>query len=178
MKKFSPKFIDMMIGVVLGLGFQWWPALTQPWQYAAFIFSYLDIVDFWIDYEPSLKKFPPKREVDVLLDVGIIFCLFLYTYATQLTIAYFLTAFIALRVFDFFWLLSSKREYLPTGTDKTFVDTWLWIDTVEAGGTAALIALTSLTSVLAPLAILVIFIVFRATMRVIASWRYKRTYFV
>ena len=38
-----------MVGVVLGLGFQWWPLLKEPWQYTAFIFVYLDIVDYWID---------------------------------------------------------------------------------------------------------------------------------
>ena len=43
MKDFSLKFIDIMIGVVLGLGFQWWPLLQEPWQYVAFIFVYLNI---------------------------------------------------------------------------------------------------------------------------------------
>src|SRR4051812_14495728 len=111
MKNFSLKFLDIMVGIVLGLGFQWWVALQYPWQYVAFIFVYFDIVDYWIDYSPSLKKWPPLRELDVFLDISIMFSLFLYIYSTQLTIAYFLTTFIAFKLLDYFWLLSSKHEY-------------------------------------------------------------------
>src|SRR5687768_14211625 len=98
MKNFSLKFIDIMIGIVLGLGFQWWIILQQPWQYIAFVFVYFDIVDNWIDYSHSLKKFPPKREIDVFLDLSIMFVFFLYIYTTQLTIVYFLITFIVFKV--------------------------------------------------------------------------------
>lgn len=176
MKNFSLKFLDIMIGMILGLGFQWWPALTQPWQYAAFIFVYLDIIDYWIDYGPSLKKFPPKREVDVFLDIAIMFSLFLYIYATQLTIIYLLTAFVVWKILDFFWLLSSKYEYRPTGTDGAFIDTWLKFNIFEALFALALIlahqnfALDSVTSIS-------IFIVFRILIRISASWKYKKAHF-
>lgn len=176
MRSFSLKFIDIMVGVVLGLGFQWWPALREPWQYAAFVFSYLDIVDYWIDYGPALKKFPPKREIDVLLDVAIVFTLFLYIYTTQLMIAHFLGAFFLLRIFDYFWLLSSKYEYRPTGVDKTFVDTWLRFDVVEAVVTLAFIGLALVTS-LSPSIVLAGFIVFRIVIRVFASRQYKKVHF-
>lgn len=177
MKNFSLKFVDMMVGVVLGLGFQWWVALQEPWQYVAFIFVYLDIVDYWIDYSPSLKKFPPKREIDVMLDVGIIFSLFLYIYATQLTIIYFLSAFIVLRILDFFWLLSSKQEYRPVGTDKIFVDTWIRFDLVEAAASVVLIGLGFIVP-LSELATVSIFIVFRIFVRILAGLQYKKVHFV
>lgn len=177
MKNFSLKFIDIMIGVVLGLGFQWWPLLQQPWQYIAFIFVYLDIADYWIDYSPSLKKFPPKLEIDVLLDIGIMFILFLYIYATQLTITYFLTVFIVFRIMDYLWLLSSKHEYLPTGTDKLFVDTWLRFNLIEAAITAGIASLLYLISV-DPLIILSTWIIFRVIMRISASLQYKKVHFV
>jgi len=32
LKNFSLKFVDIMVGIVLGLGFQWWPELHEPWQ--------------------------------------------------------------------------------------------------------------------------------------------------
>jgi hypothetical protein len=89
-KNFSVKFIDMMIGIVLGLGLQWWVNLESTWQYVAFVFCYFDITDYWIDYGPSLKKFPPKREIDVFLDVAIAFSLFFYIYTTQVSVFYFL----------------------------------------------------------------------------------------
>lgn len=177
MKDFSLKLIDVMIGVVLGLGFQWWPNLKEPWQYAAFVFVYLDIIDYWIDYSPSLKKFPPKREIDLMLDVAIIFSLFLYIYSSQLSIIYFLSAFILFRVLDFFWLLSSKYEYKPVGADKTFVDTWLWFNLVESV-LAALLIVLAYTFNISVLTILSGFIVFRVFVRVMASMRYKKVHFI
>src|SRR5262245_26927094 len=132
MKNFSLKFIDILIGIVLGLGFQWWPLFEYPWQYVAFIFAYFDIVDYWIDYSPSLKQFPPKREIDVMLDLSIMFILFLYIYASLLSVTYFLGVFIIWRILDYFWLLSSRYEYSPVGTDKLFVDTWLRFNIFEA----------------------------------------------
>ena len=43
---FGPKFMDVMVGVVLGLGFQWWPDLREPWQFLAFVLVYLIFVAF------------------------------------------------------------------------------------------------------------------------------------
>ncbi len=176
MKNFSLKFIDIMVGIVLGLGFQWWPLLQQPWQYIAFTFVYFDIVDYWIDYSPSLKKFPPKREIDVLLDIGIMFILFLYIYATQLTIIYFLTVFVVFKVLDYLWLLSSKYEYQPTGTDKLFLETWLHFNLIEAVITAGIVGLLYLVSV-DPLVIIFTWIIFRVIMRILASVQYKKVHF-
>jgi len=164
-----------MIGIILGLGFQWWENLHEPWQYLAFIFVYLDIVDYWIDYGPSLKKFPPKRELDVFLDLIICFSLFLYIYATQFSIAYFFLAFMLIKIFDSFWLLSSKLEYKPKDFDKKFVDTWIGINIIEVIATGALIALTLLTPI-SSLAILMVYIVIRLISRIIASAKYKKIY--
>ncbi len=166
-----------MIGIVLGLGFQWWLVLEQPWQYIAFIFVYFDIVDYWIDYSPALKKFPPKREIDVFLDLGIMFVLFLYIYTTQLTIVYFLTTFVIFRILDYLWLWSSKHEYKPIGIDKLFVDTWMQLNLFEAVATVILIGLVSLLS-LQPLVTIVIYITFRVIVRILASFRYKKIHFV
>jgi len=176
MKSFSLKFIDILIGIVLGLGFQWWPILQYPWQYIAFIFAYFDIVDYWIDYSPSLKKFPPKREIDVMLDIAIMFVLFLYIYATQLTTTYFLTVFIIWRVLDYLWLLSSKHEYHPTGTDKLFVDTWMRFNLIEAAISLCLIGGAVLFHIQA-LTIIIVFIAIRIIVRVLASLRYKKVHF-
>ena len=177
MKNFSFKFLDIMLGIVMGLGFQWWPELKEPWQYVVFVFVYLDIVDYWIDYGPALKKFPPKREIDVLLDVSIMFALFLYIYSTQISLTYFLGAFILLRVLDYFWLLSSKSEYHPTGQDKAFVDTWLSFNLIECAVSLGLI-LCKLFTPLSSLVLLSIFIVCRILIRFAASWKYKKIHFL
>lgn len=176
MRNFSLKFIDVMIGIVLGLGFQWWTNLSAPWQYAAFIFAYVDIVDYWIDYGPALKKFPPKREIDVILDVAIMFSLFLYIYTAQLTIAYFLLAFALSRALDFFWLLSSRNEYTPKGSDKIFVDTWIKFDIFEFA--VALILAGSTVFGFSALSILMVYIAVRIVIRITASLKYKKAHFV
>lgn len=176
MKNFSLKFLDIMIGIVLGLGFQWWPELTQPWQYIAFVFVYLDIIDYWIDYGPSLKKFPPKREMDIFLDVAIMFSLFFYIYSTQLDILYFLISFIGLKVLDYFWLLSSKHEYHPTRTDGVFVDAWLKFNIIESAITLGIVLLALYTA-LSSLYLLIAFIVIRIFIRVLASFKYKKVHF-
>lgn len=166
-----------MIGIVLGLGFQWWPNLHETWQYIAFIFVYLSIIDYWIDTAGALKKYPPKREIDVMLDVAIMFLLFLYIYATQITIAYLLTIFIIFRVFDAFWILRVKNEYKTDTHDTLVMNTWLISDTFESAVAAALIGVSwSITP--PPLIILTIFIAFIFAVRIWSSFRYRRVYFV
>lgn len=177
MKTFSLKFIDVMIGVVLGLGFQWWIELSQVWQYVAFVFVYLDVVDYWIDYAPSLKKFPPKKEIDIFLDLAIMFILFFYIYTTQLTIIHFLATFCVFKLLDYLWLWSSKREYHPTGNDKIFVNTWMKFNLVEIVLTVGLIVAFWIFS-LKPLLAISIFIIFRMILRVLASFRYKKAHLI
>lgn len=174
-KNFSIKFIDIMIGVILGLGFNWWKELQEPWQFIAFIFVYLDVVDYWIDYGPSLKKFPPKKEIDVFLDLAICFSLFLYIYSTQLSITYFIMASGLIKIFDFFWLFSSKLEYRPTDFDKKYIVTWMITDGIEIALAALIILLASFIN-FSSLTILIIFIALRLSARVIASYNYKKIY--
>ena len=138
---------------------------------------YVDIVDYWMDYSPALKKFPPKREIDIILDVLIMFALFLYIYSTQSSIFYFLSSFIFLKVLDYFWLLSSKYEFRPTGFDRIFVNAWLKYNLVESILTVALIALTAYLA-LSALYSLVLFIVFRIIVRIFASLEYKKIHLV
>jgi hypothetical protein len=168
--------MDIMIGVVLGLGFQWWPNLHEPWQYAAFIFVYLDLVDYWIDYSSSLKKFPPKRELDIMLDVAVIFMMFLYIYSTQLSVFYFLLSFGTFKLIDTFWLLRVKSEYQLQGREGKFVIAWLWHNCGEILYTGILLLLV--TYYVPPaLTVLGIFVALRLTTRVLASLQYKEVYF-
>lgn len=174
-KNFSIKFIDIMIGIILGLGFQWLVNLREAWQVVAFIFVYIDIVDFWIDYGPALKKFPPKKEIDVFLDLAICFALFVYIYSTQFLVLYFLAAFVVIKILDFFWLLSSKLEYRPVGFDKKYLDTWMTTDVAEIFLTVFL-ATVALIIKLEDIWVVSVFIILRITMRVFASTKYGRVY--
>jgi len=175
MKSFSIKFIDIMVGVILGLGFQWWPALTHNWQYIAFFFVYIDLIDYWIDYAPSLKKFPPKSEIDMMIDLAIMFGLFIYIYSTQQSFQHFMYAFAIFKTFDFIWLLRAKKDYKPTGIDGTFVDVWLKLNLVEIVGALLLVLIS--VNIVNPLIWMVIFVLFRVSTRLFASFRYKRIHF-
>lgn len=173
MKNFGLKFIDIMVGVVLGLGFQWWPNLTNGWQYAAFIFAYIDIVDYWIDYAASLKRFPPKREIDLMLDVAIIFTLFLYIYSTQLTIVYFFLAFVLFRVFDTLWSVRALREYDLTNKDTLYLRTWSKLNVCEMALTLFAVYV-NYQWIVDPALLLTAYIVFRIITRTIAGFVYGR----
>ncbi|MBI4121059.1 MAG: hypothetical protein HY457_02300 [Parcubacteria group bacterium] len=177
MKDFSLKFLDVMVGLVLGLGFQWWPNLMEPWQYIAFVFVYFDIIDHWIDYSPQLKKFPPKRELDILLNIGLMFAFFLYIYTTQMTPVHFFGAFLLFRALDFVWLLSSKQEYRPSGSDKTYVDVWLRYNVFEILVTLGLLAVAYFYAFPA-LYLILVYVGIRVMVRIFASWQYKKVHFV
>lgn len=177
MKHFSVKFLDIMVGLILGLGFQSWPLLQEPWQYVAFVFSYFDITDYWIDYSSSLKKFPPRKEINVILDMGIMFSLFLYIFATQRTLIYFLLAFLFFRILDYWWLVSARRYWKPTHTDKLFFDAWIRSDLVE-GAVAGIGAILLYFYALPALPTLIIFIAFRILVRIWASFQYKKIHFI
>ncbi|MBI2097233.1 MAG: hypothetical protein HYT40_03770 [Candidatus Sungbacteria bacterium] len=172
----SLRFIDVMIGVILGLGFQWWPNFTELWQYIAFIFVYLDITDYWIDYSPSLRKFPPKREVDILIDMAIMFSIFLYIYSTQLTITYFLYSYILFNIFDIIWLGRAYLEYSPSNADSLFLKAWILFNGIEIIYTLGIVFLAMWGPTTALIAIS-IFIALRVITRILASLMYKRVYF-
>lgn len=161
-----------MIGIVLGLGFQSWANIDNAWQYIAFFFAYLSIIDYWIDYIPTIRKFPPKNEIDLLADVGILFLMFLLIYATGFTITYFLIVYGVFRLVDNIWMARIRYQYDLSDRDKLFFNTWLIFGSIEGLIALALIILTAIFQ-LVPLMILVIFIIFRIIMRVFASIRYK-----
>ena len=172
----SLKFMDIMIGVVLGLGFQWWPNLIEPWQYAAFIFVYLDLVDYWIHYSISPMKFLPRHELGILLDVAVIFMMFLYIYSTQLTILHFLAAYVSFKIVDVLGLWRTMREHNPQGRDRKFVTAWIMHNFIETTYTIALILIVSQYELSAPVA-LGTFVVLRLVTRIVMSFQYKHVYF-
>ena len=176
MQKFQLKFIDIMIGVVLGLGFQWWPELTEPWQYLAFAFAYLNIIDYWIDYNPIAKKYSVKLEVDVILHILIIFGMFLLISSTLQTLTYFFLAFAFYRAADIVWIWRIKREHRIPASDLVFINTWYKWDFVEAilaGGFYFLAA----DEILNPTILLLIFICIRILTRTIESKSYKKVFY-
>ena len=174
-KNFSLKFIDIMIGIVLGLGFQWWPELKEPWQHLAFIFAYISIIDYWIDYSPMLRKYPPHHELELMIDMGILFSLFLFIYGAHLSLIYFLSAFILSRVLDILWLWRIKREFV-LGSDNRFTNTWICFDMVEILASAILIFLSFKNSY-SSLTVLIIFIAMRLVTRIAASFIYRKAHF-
>lgn len=174
--QFGMKFIDVMIGIVLGLGFQWWPDLEHPWQYLAFIFVYLNLVDYWIDYGPTLKKYPLKREIDVILHTFLVFTMFFLIISTLQTVTYFLLAFILYRVGDLIWIYRMRKEFHIPVADRPFFTTWTLFDCTEILGALILFGLLHVIAI-DPLVAFLVFATLRITTRVLASVRYQQFYF-
>lgn len=173
---FQLKFIDVMVAVVLGLGFQWWPELKEPWQYLAFAFAYLNLIDYWIDYNPTAKKFALKLEADVVLHTIIIFSMFLLVFATQKSLWYFFFAFTFYRMADIVWLWFIKKKHKTLGEDLIFIHTWLWSDIVEALAALGFGFLAS-RELFGPLYLLTAFVLVRIVTRAISSLRYKKIFY-
>ncbi len=168
--------MDIMIGIVLGLGFQWWTELKEPWQYIAFIFIYISIIDYWIDTSSALKKYPPKKELDLMIDVAIMFTLFLLIYSSLKTIPYLMITFIVFRFFDSFWIVRKIHEHATNMADKHVFNIWLKFNATDILVAGVLIT-ASYNQILTSLYALIIFIIFRVSSRIIASLRYKKIYF-
>lgn|SRR3989338_5463937 len=176
LQQFGQKYIDIMIGIVLGLGFQWWTDLVAPWQYLAFIFIYLNLIDYWIDYSPTLKKYPLKDQVDIFIHSLIIFSMFLLTLATKKTLDYFLFAFILYRVGDLLWLVRIKWEYSVFERDRKFIVSWSIFDSVEILAAAAIIGAGHIYGI-SVLLLFLSFVIIRVTTRILASVSYKQLYY-
>ena len=175
-EKFQLKFIDIMVAVVLGLGFQWWPEIKEPWQYIAFFFAYLNLIDYWIDYNPTAKKYALKLEIDVVVHTLIIFGMFLLVFATQKSLTYFLFSFAFYRIADIIWLYCIKWKHKTINEDSIFINTWLLSDVVESAAAITLggIALSQPSS---GLRLLSLFILIRVFTRSISSLRYKKIFY-
>lgn len=176
MQKFQLKFIDIMVGVVLGLGFQWWADLRELWQYIAFIFAYLTVIDYWVDYNPIANKYALKLEIDVLIHTLIIFGMFLLLFSPLKNLAYFFYSFAFYRLADILWLWRIKSHHTIPKNDLKFMNTWQIYDWVEAV-TAVLMATISAQYSFNPVYILLVFIFIRAITRILSSLRYQKAFF-
>ncbi|MFH0987813.1 MAG: hypothetical protein V1763_00390 [Parcubacteria group bacterium] len=174
---FGLKFVDVMVGIVLGLGFQWWPDLHEPWQYIAFVFIYLNLIDYWVDYSPALKKFPPRRELDLITHIFIMFMMFLLVYSTRGTIAFMFLTFTVYRIVDICWLYSIKREHQLDSSDKVYVNTWLKFDFMESLFSVILFFICQSFASFSPLWALSVFILLRVATRILSSVSYRRVFF-
>lgn len=176
LKDFSLKFVDVMIGVVLGVGFQWWPELKEPWQYLAFVFVYLNLVDYWIDYSPMMRAFPIKREVDVIIHTFIVFTMFLLIYSTTQSINQLLIAFILYRLLDITWIWRMKTAHRASSHDLKFVLGWRTQDLREVGFCVLLLSLSFFFGISA-IWIILLFAAVRTLTRIFASLQYKALYY-
>lgn len=175
-REFGLKFTDIILGVILGLGFQWWPALSEPWQYLAFVFVYLNLIDFWIDYTPALKRFPLKNEIDVFIHTLIFFAMFFLIYTTQGSIVYFFGSYLLYRIGDIIWITRVIKTFRPPARDMVFWKTWLRQDAVEVLVVVACSAIAMTTSV-SPLVLIVVFILARVLTRIYSSVAYQKVYY-
>lgn len=176
LREFSLKFADIMIGIILGLGFQWWTELHQTWQYIAFIFVYLNLIDYWVDYSPVLRRYPFRREIDVLLHFAIIFMMFYLIYSVLLSVTALIVAFVIYRLIDLIWLWRLFRSYRISETDRPFLRGWAIFESIEAA-CLLIVALLIHAEVVDAMIGLSIFIGLRIISRIATSWFYNSIYF-
>lgn len=176
LKSFGLKFVDVMLGIILGLGFQWWPEIRESWGYVAFIFVYLNLIDYWIDYSPTLKKYPLKDQLDILLHTAIIFSMFFIVYSTVRYINIFFLAYAFYRIVDILWIWRMITEYKPLASDMKFMKTWITSDFFETF-MAIFLALIYIKLHYSPMTLLLIYISCRILSRVWASLRYKKMFY-
>ncbi len=175
MKTIRLKFVDLMVGIVLGAGFLWVTNFHQPWQYLAFLFVYLDILDYWLDHSSAQAKFPSKRIFDLVLTILTVLAIFSYTFTIQFGLWPLLLAFGLFKFFDFIWLIRVEKQHRPHGEEKMFVNSWIICDILEVGFALAMIILLLQISI-QPMTLLIIFIIFRVLVWLLATQSHKKLF--
>lgn len=176
MKDFSIKFSNVMVGIVLGLGFRSWTDLHEIWQYIAFVFIYLNLIDYWVDYSPLLKRYPFRREIDVILHFAIVFLMFYMVYSILGSVVQVLFAFALFRLLDIIWMQRIERAHKITPHDRKFFQSWTKYEFLEFIGALSLAIILGFVQ-WEPVVGLIIFVVLRLVMRILASATYSAVYY-
>lgn len=107
----SYKLVTGLLALILVQGFFDWVGVSDTLQYVLFLFTYTLIVAYWVRHKHSLKRFPPKNGLGVLIDVTAMFVLFLITKAASLQIGFYFAALAVLRAVDALGITRMLSEY-------------------------------------------------------------------
>ncbi len=116
----SIKFLDVMFGAVMALGFTEWfkvpehtsqSLLTPTVELGMFLFSYLILIDMWIKYDPTMRRFPTKHPHLLIIDLFMVFTMFFLVHNSIFNNRNFLGTIVVLRAVGSLWSQRTMMEY-------------------------------------------------------------------
>lgn len=102
----SIKFLDVMFGAVIALGFNEWfrvpehtyqSLLSPSVELGIFLFSYLVLIDVWIKYDPTIRQFPTKHPHLLIIDMLLVLTMFFLVHSSIFNFQNFLGTVVILR---------------------------------------------------------------------------------
>lgn len=108
----SYKIVTVLFALILVQGLFDWIGVSNTLQYVLFLFTYVLIVAYWVRHRHTLKKFPPKNGLGIVIDVTAMFILFLITKAASLQLGFYFAALAVLRAVDALGISRMLSEYV------------------------------------------------------------------
>ncbi len=102
--------------------------------------------------------------------------MFLLTFSTLKSVAYFLVAFGTFRIADILWIWRIKKEHKIPPDDLVFINTWFFYDFVEVFIVVGLYLFVRYNTP-TPLMILIVFMCARIITRILESKSYKKVFY-
>ncbi len=161
----SIKFLDVMFGAIIALGFGQWFSVSEREGlfFMSFLFAHVILIDVWVNYDPIVRKFPTKNPYFLILDLAMIFTMSFLIYYSMFHLQRFLLSIIALRLAGIFWSERPLKEYKLNGSDAAYLKYVRDRNFMEAAAFAlALLVLPGINAYAFFGAMVVIWSVFRA----------------
>ncbi|MBI4168188.1 MAG: hypothetical protein HY515_04485 [Candidatus Aenigmarchaeota archaeon] len=119
----SIKFLDVMFGAIIAIGFGQWFAVSDRATvfFAAFLFAHIMLIEIWINYDPTVRKFPTKNPYFLILDLALIFNMSFLIYYSMFDLQKFLMSIIALKVVGGLWAERPLKEYKIRGSNLSYL---------------------------------------------------------
>ncbi len=119
----SIKFLDVMFGAIIAIGFGQWFAVSERESlfFVSFLFAHVMLIDVWVNYDPTVRKFPTKNPYFLILDLALIFTMSFLIYYSMFNLQRFLLSIIALRLVGVFWSERPLKEYKLNRYDTAYL---------------------------------------------------------
>ncbi len=113
----SHKFVNLMFGIMLILGFLDWAGVSNTLQYVLFLFTYVLLITYWMAHRNYLNHFPPKNLLGVIIDITAMAVLFLTIKAALLPLGFYFAALAILRAVDALGITRMISDYVSSRKD-------------------------------------------------------------
>ncbi len=125
----SIKFLDVMFGAVIALGFNEWfrvpehtyqSLLTPTVELGMFIFSFMVLIDVWIKYDPTVRQFPTKHPHMLIVDLLLVLTMFFLVHSSIFDFKNFMGTIVILRSLQAVLSQRVLMEYKLVKTQLTY----------------------------------------------------------